>query len=97
MEIRITFFIDSLEKVNIIINPIKQKIMCFFIRNSNFSSSLIDTLNIPNIPILIKKRIGKKMKRSKLLFLVRDSNLFISQNFFKWFLKFLPLCSKFLN
>ena len=65
IEKRIIFFIDNFEKVKIIIRPIKQKIVCFFIKSSNLSSILIDTLNIPKIPIIIKKTIGKKINRSK--------------------------------
>ena len=68
IEKRIIFFIDNFEKVKIIIRPIKQKIVCFFIKSSNLSSILIDTLNIPKIPIIIKKTIGKNINRSKLFF-----------------------------
>ena len=60
--------------------PTKQKIRCFFIRRSYFPSILIDILNIPNIPIIIKKTIGKNIKRSGLFFLFKDKNLNIFKN-----------------
>ena len=77
MEIKIRFLIDNFEKEIIIIRPIKQKTKCFLIKNSYLSSILIDTLNIPKIPIIIKKRIGIKMKKSKLLFWLINKSLFI--------------------
>ena len=56
---------DNFEHTIIITRPSKQNIICFFIRRSYFSSILIDMLKIPKIPIIIKKTIGKNIKRSK--------------------------------
>ena len=73
----IKFLIDNFEHEIIIISPTKQKIRCFFIRRSYFSSILIEILKIPNIPMIIKKIIGKSIKRSKLLFLFKGEILTI--------------------
>ena len=78
----IKFLMDNFEHTIIITRPSKQNIICFFIRRSYFSSILIDMLKIPKIPIIIKKTIGKNIKRSKLLLLIKDENLII----FKYFL-----------
>ena len=66
----IKFLIDNFEHEIIIISPTKQKVDVF-IRRSYFSSILIEILKIPNIPMIIKKIIGKSIKRSKLLFYLK--------------------------
>ena len=78
----IKFLMDNFEHTIIITRPSKQNIICFFIRRSYFSSILIDMLKIPKIPIIIKKTIGKNIKRSKWLLLIRDENLIIFKYFF---------------
>jgi len=64
IEIIIIFLIENFDKIIRVKIPIRQKIKCFFIKISYFSSGLVDALKTPKIPIVKRTRIEKKIHLS---------------------------------